>query len=130
MKIIATIILSLLLIGCATNTQDSLEFENNLKQFSSTSVSKAHNTLFIGTQFPQGRVIRLNYSRARQLQSILSSAKYAQANSSNYEADLCYLEIAGRTWYFRPPFKPYGFTLPREEQKQMENILKNGYGLR
>jgi len=130
MKIIFTSILCLSLIGCSNNPQDSIDFENNLKRFSSASVSRANNTLFIGTKFPQGRVIRINYSKARQLQKILSTAKYAKANSSNYAADLCYLEIAGRTWYFRPSFKPYGFTLPREQQKLMENILKTQFGVR
>jgi len=117
-------------MGCATNTQESLDFQNNLEKFSSASVSRSHNTLFIGNKFPLGRVIRINRSKARELQNILTSAKYAKANTSSYVADLCYLEIAGRTWYFKPPFKPYGFTLPSEQQKQMENILKREFGVR
>jgi len=130
MKIIAIIILSFSLIGCATNTQESLEFQNDLKRFSTASVSRAHNTLFIGSRFPSGRVIRINRTKARQLQTILSSAQYAKANTSSYAADLCYLEIAGRTWYFRPSFRPYGFTLPRDQQKKMEDILKREFGVR
>jgi len=132
MKYIAIIILSFSLIGCSTapSTQETLEFENNLKRFSNASVGRANNTLFIGREFPNGRIKRLSYSKAKQLQKILSSAKFVKTNSSTYASDLCYLEIAGRTWYFRPSFKPYGFKLPNEQQKQMENILRKEFGVR
>ncbi len=132
MKYIAIIILSLSLIGCSTtSTQDSLDFQNNLKRFSTANVSRAKNTIFIGKKFPSGRVIRINYSKAKQLQKILSHSQYANSgNSANYAADLCYMVIAGRTWYFRPSFKPYGFKLPYEQQKQMENILRKEFGVR
>lgn len=127
-------LLSLSVIGCSStppsSPQDKIAFEKHLRKFSSKNVALSKNTIFVGKGFPSGRIVSLSYSKAKQVQRILSKATSApKDDSSRYVSNLCYLEVAGKTWYFRPPFKPNGFRLPRAEQVQMEKLL-SGYGVR
>lgn len=121
------------MIGCSSSSvspQDKIVFEQHLRKFSSKNVSQSKNTIFIGRGFPSGRIVSLNYSKAKEVQRILSKATPAPKDgSSRYVSNLCYLEVAGKTWYFRPRFKPNGFRLPHAEQVQME-ILLSEYGIR